>query len=325
MSRKRARTLYSTENDPRYGKYTSTMFFDSDDAKVQLSRSNNRLTFKVQRTIEQVASVKLREIVMTNTLSPFTSTYPSFTFSITPVNAGGIADEYRSYTIDLHSPDDLSFDRQNIDLLGPLIMQQVNQQRGVNSILQIDTEYDSKIDAVVFAVVLVGGATNSQYRITFPTVADAPENVTLRDIFGMFEGKSDALGSTGELGRYDSFYYTYSQAVVSNGALRLEGNNNLLMKINAIKTRSTHSFDIADSDNVKAIKSSNIIEKVNLGPSRGNIVRYNPTDFPSTFYQGSNSLSGDVTFEFFLPDGSLPRFQKGTPVQITLDVEYDDD
>ena len=352
MSRKRARTLHETANDPKYGRHFTTMYFDSDDAKNPLSRSQNQLRFKVQRTVEQVASLKIREVIMTNTVCPFQGAYSAFKIL---VGGSGYVDptEYKEYTIDLGSAQqDLAFTRQNLDELGPVINAQITAQRaGTPSAIFYATAYDSKTDSLVMTMQMTTslGATpvppsslGLYAHFDMPSDTDLT-NETLIEIFGMsppgtdLKYNDDPQDLTGAAYKKVLGSYTYVGAVVppsggvdeviSNAALRLEGNNNLIMKLNALKTRSTHSYDERfDVDPTKlAVKASNIVEKINLGPTRGNIVRYNNEDFPHTFYKGAGSLSGEIIFSFYTPYGGIPSFQKGTPVQITLDVEYDDD
>lgn len=337
MSAKRKRSAFETESTHQDGLYSSTVYFNSLNAREPLSAQNNVLNFSIPRTIEGVRSVKTKEFVMTNTLSPFTEEKKMFRWVVHWVDESKV-DEV--YTIDLGF-EEYAFDRSNITQLGAIMNEVMNPASGPNptnvSDTKIEVVYDEVTDYIGFVLRSNTLATqiNGVYELRFP--ADDSTYLGASNIFGLYENVPSStigvtIGVAGYLGEPEANYSKdsssedYNALVVwSNGALVLEGDTSIIIRCGELKNRSIHSVAKGDTGDAKGVMATNVMEILELGTARGGKVRYGDINFPLANYRGGASLSGDVSFSFWHASGEKPRFAYNTPCRIVLEVEYDDD
>ena len=336
----RTRTNRATEGDMKRGKFTSVVHLDSDDSLTPLSPVNNVLTWKIPRVLEDVKALKIQEFDITNTLSPFTEKRKWMYWTVLDVGGGTGTEDY---SLDL-SFEEYAFDRTNIAELGLAMAWVMNPPGGVANASQttIEAVYDEPTDYLGFVLRSTDGANpnvNSRYQLRFYPESVKPLNVNpcMSFIFGLYEAPPSTtpgsfVGEKGTLGEQLENYSIdqvgnvtdYNAYVVwSNGALRLEGNNFILLKSENVRSNSTHSAGLTDEGKIDSVRGSNIMAKLNLGVQNGGLVRYSDFHFPVVNYTGAKSLSGTITFSIWHADAEKPRFSYNTPCNITLHVEYD--
>lgn len=352
MSRKVAATLTAAESDPNVGRYRTSIYLDSDSALNKLSKTNNSLVFNLPQQVKDIAALKVQNFAMTQTISPFDADNRYLRFTVSRPDGIWLAGTGGSWTMDLDlGVIDVGFDRASIDELGDLMtalilseQQAGNMNWSLGNSIAVETGYVRGQDAIEFKITVANEDSpdmnlNYGFVLSFPDPAQAsPSYADCSTFFGLFpptpdidaklRGISGFLGViynnpyTIEGGPFPSTYSKFYYSVISNGALRLEGNTELIVKLERCSFRSAHSAPLnAPSDE----KSSNIFEKVRLGSARGSIVQYTDGDFPISYYNAVKDLQGQLKFTFWTGNSTKPAFQYNTAVHITLYVEYNDD
>ena len=311
---KRPRQFDHSDKKSARGRYSTTMYFAARDSKTQLSNASNSVQFDIARNLEDVTSVKISELTMRNTLSPFTLNEPNINWTFRDTSVA-VPTGDTEFVFDL-SFDEYAFDRTNISELGVIMTQEMVDGGGPAGGPKdhvITTFYESETDYIGFLLTRLDAAPLGLRRIVFkPDIVGNSASF----VFGLHEAPPNATGGVigviGELGEY----IAVDDTVWSNGQFALEGDTQLIVKCDKITPRSTHS-----GATFTPIKSD-ILTKINLGNIRGSIVRYGDFQFSQDFTAAATSLSGAITFSLFHTDGSRPLFKFGTDFSITLDITF---
>lgn len=364
MSRTTAATLNATEGDHQKGRYRTSVYLDSDDVIGKLSKTNNRLVFDLPQQVENISALKMQNLAMTQTISPFDKSNRYLRFGLIRDIGGTYTDGgsggYGYFDMDL-AIRDVAYDRQSIDQLGVdmtnALQRDISQNPGkylwaggaIYSLV-IETIYVRERDAIEFRLSHPETPiTGWGYKLIFPIPENSdvagylpllpPLENSANEVFGLTDKATtidgtlygnkyqlgvvynDPYANTGASYKfpYDVNYYS----ILSNAALRLEGNPEIIIKMERCSFRSAHSATPGSNEGDE--KSSNIFEKTRLGSARGSIVQYTDSDFPVAYYSSVKSLQGQIIITFWTGKGEKPAFQYNTHVHFTLYVEYNDD
>lgn len=175
---------------------------------------------------------------------------------------------------------------------------------GAYAAMSITTSWTDEDDYIRFQ--LVGGAG---YRIFF----DPGQTLNCASyIFGLYD-TGDDMDSGHGYGDGLGEYIAADSSVYSSGAIRLEGDTNMILRSPSLQIDNQHSGTSAGI-------RSNILAKLALGATRGEVRHFGRDEFTTLFTKGG-ALS-ELIIELWHLNAKKPRFQKNSYFAMALEIYY---